>query len=132
MHRSPSGRMTNMCPSDDDYTINYGPPPPVQENTDYDRMRREQFNDDDWYVYDINKSSIVASYGANSASGRVFAMDSRGGQVDLGDGRVAMRGMRAKFLPHIVSENARSKHLIQRNQARLEESWHRFKHRPGS
>lgn len=41
MHMSPSGKMTNMDPSDDDYEINYGKPEePITEATDKDKITK--------------------------------------------------------------------------------------------
>jgi hypothetical protein len=34
-HKSPSGRMTNMCPDDDDYEINYGPQGAASANENF-------------------------------------------------------------------------------------------------
>ena len=73
---------------------------------DYSTLKREDFNDDDWYVWDPEQQQFVASYGARSSTALDFKMrENFGGTYKMPDGRIAMRGMRAKFMPGIESRN---------------------------
>jgi hypothetical protein len=73
---------------------------------DYSTLKREDFNDDDWYVWDPEQQQFVASYGARSSTALDFRMrESFGGTYKMPDGKVAMRGMRAKFMPGIESRS---------------------------
>jgi hypothetical protein len=73
---------------------------------DYSTLKREDFNDDDWYVWDPEKQQFVASYGARSSTALDFRMrESFGGTYKMPDGKIAMRGMRAKFMPGVESRS---------------------------
>ena len=94
---------------------------------DYSTLKREDFNDDDWYVWDPEQQQFVASYGAKSLTALDFRMRaSFGGTYTMPDGRVAMRGMKAQYMPGIESrgdsdlkESAKTLQMI--------EGWEEFK-----
>ena len=94
---------------------------------DYSTLKREDFNDDDWYVWDPEQQQFVASYGARSSTALDFRMrESFSGTYKMPDGRIAMRGMRAKFMPGIESRNNDNLDEAAKTLQMIE-SWEEFK-----
>jgi hypothetical protein len=97
---------------------------------DYSTMKREDFNDDDWYIWDPKKQQFVASYGAKSSTALDFRMRaSFGGTYKMPDGNIAMRGLQAAFMPGIERRNPLDESTVEQDSKTLQmiESWGEFK-----
>lgn len=97
---------------------------------DYSTMKREDFNDDDWYIWNPKKQQFVASYGAKSLTALDFRMRaSFGGTYKMPDGNIAMRGSQAAFMPGIERRNPLDESTVEQDSKTLQmiESWGEFK-----